>query len=57
LGIPSVFFFGGFHADYHQPGDDIEKINLQKVQDISRLVYFTLINLANYDGTIRTNYK
>lgn len=25
--IPSVHFFTGLHADYHKPGDDIEKVN------------------------------
>lgn len=56
-GIPSVFFFGGFHEDYHEPTDDIEKINLKKVQDVSQLVYFTLLNLANYPGTIETKIE
>jgi hypothetical protein len=56
-GIPSVFLFGGFHEDYHQPTDDIDKINLKKVQDISRLVYFTILRLANYPGIIETRYN
>ena len=55
-GIPSVFLFGGFHEDYHQPTDDIEKINLQKVQDIATMVYFALIRLVN-TPVILTDYK
>ena len=26
-GIPALHFFTGSHADYHKPGDDVEKIN------------------------------
>ena len=55
-GIPSVFLFGGFHEDYHMPTDDIEKIDLQKVQDVARMVYFALIQLAGYP-VIQTQYR
>lgn len=27
--IPVLFFFTGTHADYHKPGDDVEKINFE----------------------------
>lgn len=46
-GIPSVFFFSGVHADYHQPTDDIEKINFDKVMKVSRLVFATTWMLAD----------
>ena len=55
-GIPSVFLFGGFHKDYHKPDDDPIFINYRKVEDISKLVYFTLIDLANHPGEIMTKY-
>jgi len=57
LGIPSVFFFGGFHKDYHQATDDTYLINTTKVEDITKLVYFTVIDLANQPGEILTKYK
>jgi Zn-dependent M28 family amino/carboxypeptidase len=57
LGIPSVFFFGGFHKDYHQATDDTYLINTTKVEDITKLVYFTVIDLANKPGEILTKYK
>jgi hypothetical protein len=44
-GIPSIFYFGGFHEDYHQPTDTIEKIDIQKVETISRLIFFTAWNV------------
>ncbi len=40
-GIPSIFYFGGFHSDYHMPTDDIEKLNFTKIKAISELVFFT----------------
>jgi hypothetical protein len=29
VGIPGVEFWTGYHADYHAPSDDLEKINIQ----------------------------
>jgi Zn-dependent M28 family amino/carboxypeptidase len=38
LGIPIVFLFADLHDDYHQPGDDPEKIDCDKVARVARLV-------------------
>ncbi len=46
-GIPSLFFFTGVHDDYHQPGDDTEKINAEGGARIARLVYTIALDLAN----------
>ncbi|HNH40456.1 MAG TPA: M20/M25/M40 family metallo-hydrolase [Saprospiraceae bacterium] len=56
-GIPSVFLFGGFHKDYHRPSDDTMLIDFKKVEDISKLVFFTTVGLSNYSGEIKTDYK
>jgi hypothetical protein len=48
-GIPSIFYFGGFHEDYHQATDDIEKLNFSKIKTISELVFLTMWNLGNAD--------
>lgn len=45
--IPSIFYFSGVHEDYHQPTDDIEKINFTKVEKVARLVFSTAWLLAN----------
>ncbi|QHT70264.1 M28 family peptidase [Rhodocytophaga rosea] len=50
--IPVVFYFNGVHEDYHQPGDDVEKINFQKMEKITRLVFHTAWELANRDQRI-----
>lgn len=38
-GIPIIFFFSGVHEDYHQPGDDFPKADLEKAGRIARMAY------------------
>ena len=45
--IPSIFFFSGVHDDYHQPTDDVEKIEFGKTEKIARLVFATAWLVAN----------
>jgi hypothetical protein len=45
-GVPSIFLFGKVHPDYHTERDDVERINLEKVQLISRIVLFILYRLG-----------
>lgn len=47
-GIPSIFYFGGFHPDYHQPTDDAEQIHYQKVHTVATLVYELTCFIANH---------
>jgi Zn-dependent M28 family amino/carboxypeptidase len=37
-GIPSILFFSGFHDDYHQPTDTIDKINFDILESRIRLI-------------------
>lgn len=46
-GIPSVFFFTGFHPDYHRPSDTADKINYEKMERILRLLYLSAWELAD----------
>ncbi|MBA2703708.1 MAG: M20/M25/M40 family metallo-hydrolase [Blastocatellia bacterium] len=46
-GIPIVFFFDGDHEDYHRPGDEVQKIDFQKMEKITRTVYMLLWDVAN----------
>jgi Zn-dependent M28 family amino/carboxypeptidase len=46
-GIPSVFLFSGVHADYHQPGDDPQKIEYRALRDRARLAFALVWKLAN----------
>lgn len=55
-GIPSIFYFSGVHEDYHQPTDDIEKINFNKVERVAKLVFFTAWDLSNSPGRPKVNH-
>jgi hypothetical protein len=46
-GIPIVFFFDGVHEDYHRPGDEVQKIDFQKMEKVTRTVYVMLWEVAN----------
>lgn len=47
--IPVIFYFNGIHEDYHKTTDTIEKINFEKIEKISRLIFLTAWELANRD--------
>ena len=46
-GMPHAFFFSGHHEDVHMPTDDVEKIDFEKMQKISQLVYLLTKELGN----------
>jgi hypothetical protein len=45
--IPVIFYFNGIHEDYHKVTDTIEKINFDKIQKITRLIFLTAWEIAN----------
>ncbi|HVW16197.1 MAG TPA: M28 family peptidase [Mucilaginibacter sp.] len=49
-GVPIIFYFNGVHADYHQPGDEVSKINFPLLAKRARLVFYTGWELANMDN-------
>jgi hypothetical protein len=53
--IPVAFYFTGVHADYHQPGDDVEKIMFPKYAKIVKVVFNTLWELANREERIKVD--
>ncbi|WP_192822936.1 M28 family peptidase [Rufibacter sp. LB8] len=54
-GIPIAFYFNGVHEDYHQPTDDVEKINFPSAEKVSRLVFYTAWDLANRTARIKVD--
>lgn len=44
--IPVLFFFSGFHAQYHTPDDSWKLINLRGEKDILDLVYDVVFHLS-----------
>ncbi|MEZ4739116.1 MAG: M28 family peptidase [Flavobacteriales bacterium] len=51
-GVPSIFYFSGVHEDYHQPGDDVEKIQFDLLEQRTLLVFHTAWILANQEHRI-----
>ena len=48
--VPAVNFFTGFHPDYHQPGDDWQKIDKAGATRVATLALEFAARLANDSG-------
>jgi len=46
-GVPIIEFFTGLHADYHMPSDEAQKLDIGKMEKITRTVLITAWLLAN----------
>lgn len=46
-GVPTVFAFTGFHPDYHRPTDTADKINYEKLTNLTRWMYLAVARLAD----------
>ncbi len=46
-GIPSVFLFTGVHADYHKPGDDVDKIEFDALTKRTKYAFAIAWEIAN----------
>jgi hypothetical protein len=51
--IPAVWWFTGFHPDYHQVTDTVEKINFEKMTKILKLAYLSGFEFADQQNTPR----
>lgn len=49
--VPVAFFFTGLHPDYHQPSDEIDKINFSDFEKIVRLIFLSGLEVANAGKT------
>lgn len=54
-GIPSVFFFNGIHADYHQPTDTVDKIDFPAMTQRTKLIFALAWELANRSERIKVD--
>jgi hypothetical protein len=48
-GVPIIFYFTGVHRDYHRPTDDVDKIDFQKMERITRMIFATGWRVMNLD--------
>jgi len=46
-GVPSLYLHSGLHDDYHRPSDDVEKLNVEGMREISRYLLEKLSELAD----------
>lgn len=49
-GIPIIFYFNGVHEDYHQPGDEPQKIEYDLLAKRAQLAFVTAWELANREN-------
>jgi len=54
-GIPVIFYFSGTHEDYHKPTDDVEKIDFEKIERTTKLVFYTAWEIANREHRLNVN--
>jgi len=47
--IPAIFHFTGIHEDYHKLSDTADKLDVQKMENITWLIFYTAWELANKD--------
>jgi Zn-dependent M28 family amino/carboxypeptidase len=50
--IPVIFYFNGVHKDYHKHTDTVDKIDFNKLSNITKLIYYTIWELSNRDNRI-----
>jgi peptidase M28-like protein len=51
-GIPIMQFFNGEHPDYHKPTDDVAKLDIQKIMNVSKLSFGALWLSADDAGKL-----
>jgi Zn-dependent M28 family amino/carboxypeptidase len=49
-GVPVLFFFCGTTEDYHQPSDEVSKMDISKATRTTQLMFYLGMELANADG-------
>ncbi len=55
--IPIIFYFNGIHDDYHRVTDTIEKLAFDKMENITKLVFYTAWEVANRNEKIKVDLK
>ena len=56
-GIPIFYFMAAMHPDYHQPGDELSKVNWDKMLDIIRIGFLNTWEFANSDEFLKTKVE
>jgi hypothetical protein len=54
-GIPVIFYFRGLHEDYHKTTDTVDKIEFDTIEKVSKLIFYTVWELANRKERIKVD--
>lgn len=55
--IPIIFYFDGIHEDYHQPSDEVSKIEFDLLAKRAQCVFYTAWDIANREGRLVVDKK
>ncbi len=55
--IPIFYFMAAMHPDYHQPSDELDKVNWEKMTNIIRIGFLNTWELANSDEYLKTKVE
>jgi Zn-dependent M28 family amino/carboxypeptidase len=50
--IPIIFYFDGIHEDYHQPSDEVQKIEFDQLSLRAQCIFYTAWEIVNRDERI-----
>ncbi|MCK5729591.1 MAG: M20/M25/M40 family metallo-hydrolase, partial [Draconibacterium sp.] len=56
-GIPIFYFMAAMHPDYHQPSDELSKVNWEKMLNIIRIGFLNTWEFANSDEYLKTKVE
>lgn len=56
-GIPVIFYFRGLHNDYHKTSDTVDKLEIETITNVSRLVFLTAWEIGNRSDRIVVDVK
>ncbi|MFO0981986.1 MAG: M28 family peptidase [Planctomycetota bacterium] len=52
-GVPAVFFFTGYHEDYHRNSDQVEKLSGERLQEVARTAFSLAVAAADLPERLR----
>lgn len=55
--IPIIFYFDGIHEDYHQPSDEVEKIEFDLLAKRTQCIFYTAWEIVNRESRIAPDKK
>jgi hypothetical protein len=56
-GIPVIFYFRGLHEDYHKTTDTFDKLDIETITKVSKLVFMTAREIGNRSDRLMVDVK